>query len=92
MMGIPFMGISGAVLLLALAAGYLVCTVAKKEQGTSKTVGYIIGVAIIVVAGALILNGLVVHARIYHKMKCMGMMPEHGGMMKKDMPMPAPKK
>jgi len=88
-------GLPGAALLVALAAGYLVCSIAKKELGTIKTVGYIIGVGIIMVAGLLILNGLLAHARFHKKcggMGSMGMMQGQGGMMMKDMPMQAPKK
>jgi hypothetical protein len=103
MYGGPFIGLGlpGAVLLIASAAGYLVCSIAKKEQGTLKTTGYIIGVGIIVLAGLLILNGLMNRVRFYKMMKCeggmgsMSMMQGKGKMMKdmKDMlPMPAPQK
>ncbi len=89
----PCLGISGAALLVALAAGYLVCSLAKKEQGTMKTVGYIIGVGIIVVAGLLIVNALILTTR-HCKMKGWfdkSMMPSMqqgpAGMRMKDMPM-----
>ena len=96
-------GLPGAALLIASAAGYLVCSLAKKEHGTLKTVGYIIGVGIIVAAGLLILNDLVTSARCHKMMKgggmgSMSMMQGKGKMMMKDMkdmkdmPMPAPQK
>ncbi len=46
-------------LLLSLAFGYFVCVVAKKQTGILKSMGYIIGVAILVFAilYALIISG-----------------------------------
>jgi len=88
-------GLSGAVLLMALATGYLVCSIAKKELGIIKTVGYIIGIGIIMVAGLSILNGLLIRTRFHKKcsgMESTGMMQGQGGIMMKDVPMPAPKK
>ena len=38
------------VLCLALALGYAVCVLARKEKGTLKTVGYTIGISIMVLA------------------------------------------
>ncbi|MFA5115231.1 MAG: hypothetical protein WC469_04115 [Candidatus Omnitrophota bacterium] len=80
MIGTPFMGLSGAVLLLAVAAGFLVCSIAKKEQGAIKIVGYVIGVSIIAIAGLLIINGLAGQVRMCRMKGCAG----PGGMMMKD--------
>ena len=43
-------GIMGSLILLALGMGYFVCADAKKQTGTLKTLGYIIGTAIIVLS------------------------------------------
>lgn len=36
-------------LYLSLAMGYLFCVVAKKQEGVLKTVGYTIGIAILII-------------------------------------------
>ncbi|MEI6632119.1 MAG: hypothetical protein WCL25_05860 [bacterium] len=84
-------GLPGAALLAALAAGYFVCLSAKKERGVMKAVGYAIGIAIIVAAGLLILNGLIGKVKFYNKMTCRGMGTGMTGMMK-EMPISIPKK
>ncbi|MFA4983901.1 MAG: hypothetical protein WC559_01130 [Candidatus Omnitrophota bacterium] len=86
MIGTPFMGLSGAVLLLAVAAGFVVCSIAKKEQGAIKIVGYVIGVGIIAIAGLLILNGLAGQVRMCKMKGCGG----PGAMMMKDKAMMRP--
>jgi len=84
---IPAIGVSGACLLLALAAGYLVCCLAKKERGAIKALGYLVGIGIIAVTLLLILNGVAWKARVlcrYYKASRqgdMGMMKQgRGGM------------
>ena len=37
---------NGILALFALALGYIVCSLAKKEKGLLKTTGYTIGIAI----------------------------------------------
>lgn len=41
-------------MLLAVGIGYIVCASASKEKGSSKSIGYLLGIAII--AGALVLS------------------------------------
>jgi len=53
--------------LIALALGYIACSLAKKEKGVLKTVGYIIGASIIVVSSLLILVKIIWTVRIYTK-------------------------
>lgn len=42
--------------LIALALGYIVCSLASKEKGTLKTTGYIIGISIIVISSLLLVS------------------------------------
>jgi len=55
MRGMVFGYANGTLALLALALGYIVVTLANKEKGRLKSYGYIIGVAIIITSGLLIL-------------------------------------
>ncbi len=53
--------------LIALALGYIACSLAKKEKGVLKTLGYIIGASIIVISSLLILVKMIWTVRIYTK-------------------------
>jgi len=46
--------INGMLGMLALALGYVVCTLAKKEKGLLKTTGYAIGIAIIAISSVIV--------------------------------------
>lgn len=74
------MNIPASTLLIALALGYIVCVLAKKEEKSFKTIGYIIGTFIIVVSSVLILSKLLLTAAICGKMD--GMMSQQHWKMK----------
>jgi len=67
----------GMKLLMSLALGYFVCVVAKKQQDLLRTVGYTIGIAIIVLALGW---AAVVTIAMPDMGKCMKMMGGHKGM------------
>ena len=51
--------INGILAMLALALGYIVCLLAKKERGLLKTTGYAIGIAIIAISSVIILGKVI---------------------------------
>ncbi len=61
MLGKPFFGyISGdALLLIALALGYIVCALAGKETKGLKTLGYVIGIVTISISALLIIGKVI---------------------------------
>jgi len=59
MLTMVFGHMNGTLALLALALGYIVCSLAKKEKGLLKTTGYFIGIAIVVISSVLILSKLI---------------------------------
>lgn len=65
--------------LLALALGYIICVVAKKQEKILKTLGYTIGVAIIVFG---LIYGLLISTTCSPMMGKMGGMCGKGKMMK----------
>lgn len=70
--------------LIALALGYIVCSLASKEKGALKTAGYIIGVSIIVISSLLLVSKILkVAGKGCYKAKMM---------MHQKMPMPGPGK
>lgn len=77
-------GISDAVLLLALGLGYIVCYLANREERGLRAIGYLIGVFMIILSALLILNNLLLSARLCRKMG--GMILPHKMMMSPAMP------
>ena len=71
---------NGTLSLLALALGYIVCSLAKKEKGLLKTTGYTIGIAIIVISSVIVLGKVLWTAK-----KCANMCP----LKQSSMPMPS---
>jgi len=69
MMGMAFASSAEAILLVALALGYIVCYLANREEGNFRSAGYIIGVFIILLSIVLIFNNLISSARFYRKME-----------------------
>jgi len=47
---------NGISALIALALGYIVCSLAKKEKGLLKTTGYAIGIAVIAISSVIVLG------------------------------------
>lgn len=74
----PFSDIHKAVLLIALALGYIVCYLAKREDKLLKTLGYLIGTFVMALSALIILVNIVLDARFYRKMEgSVIMMPQH---------------
>jgi len=71
--------VSGIPALLALALGYIVCSLAKKEKGLLKSTGYTIGIAIIAISSVIILGKVIWKAKM-----CVRMCPMKASVM----PMP----
>lgn len=59
---------NGALALIALALGYIVCLLAKKEKGLLKTTGYTIGIAIIAISSVIVLGKVLWTAKMCMKM------------------------
>ena len=55
---------NGTIALVALAVGYIVCILAKKETGTLKKIGYIIGVSVIAVSSVIVIGKILCTTRI----------------------------
>lgn len=71
MRGMGMMGfghMSGVFALIALALGYIVCLLAKKEKGLLKTTGYTIGIAIIAISSVIVLGKVLWTAKMCMKM------------------------
>lgn len=67
---------NGTVALVALALGYIVCSLSKKETGLFRKIGYIIGIAVIAISSVIIMTKvLLVTARCPMKSKMMHEMP-----------------
>ena len=67
--------VSGIPALLALALGYIVCSLAKKEKGLLKTTGYTIGIAIIAISSVIVLGKVLWTAKMCIKMCPVRMCP-----------------
>lgn len=80
-MGMAFGHMNGVLALIALALGYIICTITQKEKDLLKTIGYIIGVVIITTSSLIIIAKVLFTAKMYMKMCSM-----QGSVM---MPMPA---
>jgi hypothetical protein len=63
MQGMPT-GLSTAMILVALAMGYIVCYLANREEKGLRRLGYTVGIVIIVFSGLLLLNKLVLARNI----------------------------
>ena len=68
MRGMVLGHVSGIPALLALALGYIVCSLAKKEKGLLKTTGYTIGIAIIAISSVIVLGKVLWTAKMCVKM------------------------
>lgn len=68
MRGMAFGHMSGILALVSLALGYIVCSLAQKEKGLLKTVGYIIGTVVIVISSLIVLVKVLVTVKLYMKM------------------------
>ena len=68
MRGMIVSHMNGTLALLALALGYIVCSLAKKEKGLLKTTGYTIGIAIIAISSVLVLGKVLWAAKMCVKM------------------------
>lgn len=55
---------NGTIALVALTLGYIVCSLAKKETGLLKKIGYIIGVAVIIISSVIVIVKVQCVARI----------------------------
>lgn len=93
MRGPYFGGMSGdALLLIALALGYIVCALANKENKGLKLIGYIIGIIVMVMSAGLIIgkikSSLPGCSRAKYPMMNMPMMQQK--MMREQAPAPAP--
>lgn len=62
-----FSGTAAATTLIALALGYIVCYLAKREDKALKTVGYVIGVFIIALSAILLVGKSVARFDLYRK-------------------------
>jgi len=60
-------GIVDAILLVAMALGYIVCYLANREEKTLRLAGYLIGIFIILLSAMLIVNNLVLNLRFCEK-------------------------
>ena len=65
--GMSFGHMNGVLALIALALGYIVCLLAKKEKDILKTAGYIIGIVIIAIASAVVLSKVLLTTKICNK-------------------------
>ncbi len=65
MMGMmmPFSGMLDALMLIALAMGYVVLYLAKREDKALRTIGYIIGIFVIALSVLLLVVGLAFKAK-----------------------------
>lgn len=54
-------GLIIAIELIALGIGFIVYYLAKREEKALKAIGYIIGITIIIIAGILVLDRLLMH-------------------------------
>ena len=63
-------------LLMSLGAGYVVLFLANKEKGGLRTLGFIIGVSIILLSSIFIVTHLCFSSR-FLCMKCAMKMPQH---------------
>jgi hypothetical protein len=94
-MHVGILGIPGTTAMITLALGYIVVTLANREKGRLKTIGYIIGVAIIITSSLLILAKVLwITTGVT---KCDRILMHHKTMMQereplKEMPAPALKK
>lgn len=88
----PFLGqANGVIVLLALGLGYIVCSLAKKEEGVFRAIGYIIGISIIVISGVLIISKVLWTAGICTRTKISDIVtPEQQMPMSRQMPMVRP--
>jgi len=67
-MGMGCEHMNGVLALIALALGYIVCLLAKKEKDLLKTAGYAIGIAIIVISSVIIIGKVLWTAKMCVKM------------------------
>lgn len=87
-MGMSFGHMNGVLALVALALGYIVCLLAKKEKDLLKTAGYVIGIAIIAIASVIVLGKVLFTAKM-----CVKMCPfKESGMSMTPAPTALPKK
>lgn len=96
MMGIAFFGIAETALMFALGFGYIICSLAKKEDKGMQGLGHLIGISI------MVLSSLFILLNIYAKLNLLATgaisrSPSYGmksgmrpGMMRGQPPMPAP--
>lgn len=67
-MGMSSGHMNGVLALIALALGYIVCLLAKKEKDLLKTAGYTIGIAIIAISSVIVLGKALWTAKMCVKM------------------------
>jgi len=78
MMGIRGSGLIGAVLLISLALGYVVLYLAKRQDNPFKTLGYVIGIAIICISSVLLIEKGALYAMRLKRMCCLTHQSCHG--------------
>lgn len=88
MRGMVLCHVNGIAALIAVALGYIVCTLAKKEKGLLKSTGYAIGIAIIAISSVIVLGKVLSTAKMCVKMcplkqSSMPMMSEPAALPKK---------
>lgn len=78
MFGIPFFGITEAALMFALGFGYIICSLAKKEDKGMQGLGHLIGISIIILSSVLILVNIYIRFNPFTGSiisRCPGMKP-----------------
>lgn len=81
-------GVTNAILLVALALGYVVYYLGRREEKELKTVGYVIGTFIICFAIFCLVSNMLISARMCNLMG----KQKHMGMFKKVVPPQMPPK
>lgn len=77
-------GFVGGTLMIALALGFIVVSMARKETSPLKMLGYIIGISIMCMSGALLAQKLTLRMIECHKAYCpMNKAMQCGKMMKR---------
>ncbi len=57
-------GLTDGILMIALASGYVVCYLAKREEKRLKTLGYLVGLFIIAFTASIVITNVLFAARM----------------------------
>lgn len=89
MFGMPFIGLTEAILMIGLSLGYIVLYLANREDKPMKLIGSVIGTFVIVISGILLLSNILINTVVVKRMAGSGvMMPRHHMMMQQQKQMP----